>query len=1344
MKLLLMAIATMMVSCAQDVGTVDRTQPNALRKTMFDGEWYMRQTVVEVPYQVDYTFIGEHPWPNTADLVQWDVQEGYLIAYRTYEHNPGSEAYIHKLNSKLETYGTVCSKDDDIKVLGYNQDCPEGYELQSKKAFQGTPVAAYRISKHFDIKRTYNSSTGEQSNVIVENSSDRPWYDRDYIRVDWSKNLLPDFTFGVEMTKTDPVSFYCADDPTDPLCTKWQPNFELNPEDDKQADYFHVVYRMLVQPKTIDYYGEQIPVCYFYSEEGTDCMGGEIAVKIDFMKKKDEHYAFEPKVYDNQDMDKFGFFRTTKYVYDKDRGFLDGNIEYYAQVFDVFEKDSDGNVTNIKPLLYYVNREFPQGQDERENMLSTAYEIANGWDEVNSLGEKVHRRGWNDTYKTIATELMGDAYDGSDIFIVCSNPVKEGEHSACGEPGFSPLYGDLRHNFINWVDRPTRAGLLGYGPNAADPITGKVLSGIANVYAAGLDYYAQYILDTVDLIQGNIEVSDYLSGRYINYYLEDKAKSPAGTNGNQLIKTPEMVSQELMKNTIRYQKNAQNARDAFKQGKLGAPQFEARLKMIKGTTLENQLRTPELKALIDPAQSSVEGDMSDQMAVLSSPVNFFSKRFLNMKHEFQMDLLSKKIAYIEFREDAALGQAQELIRSGMSRDEMFKHLKRKAFLGTVIHEVGHTLGLRHNYASHTDALNFKPEYWKIRLDQLDQGNFETVSGVQPRYIEKEIYSDHEAILKRQLSKGLAEYEYTSIMDYHGRDYIGSKGVGSYDEAAIMYAYGHRVQAFDNTDANAKWTYKDAKTIKEVTQFRHYTRSLYEIMDLKGTTLAEYVNNKDENIDALYNHRKWVDIDDEGLTSGDYSEVPYAFCTDEGSGRSNKCQAFAYGVDGYELITNMQDNYWNSYFFLNFKRGKTFAARQANTGYLFHMFSMIAAQYKNWYHEGIFFRSFEWAMGLYDGQDIYVGAIDSIGFFSKILGSVEPGFYQYNATTNQYEYLRDKDYFFNWDETAAEVEQELGVTDVVEVPLGKGRYQESKFDPEAGYDFYYQPVVQGTWLDKVIALYMLGDDSSDFLGVGKYENWASYIVSYSSLFSEDVVRAVGGTILNRADYIAPYFKEVDGKQVYHDAMSTFYWDKNKDDYIANKDTYRFIKSEISSEVQWYAIYLGMSYYTSTTNMDMFHSMELNVLGEEDSYDVFDSDGNKLNLLEVTGRSDLAVAQDPISNKVYYAFDVYSGDPAGADELPKVSIGYELVKAHRKLVDAYQVAKTAMDNAKTAYDAAKLAYEADSSDANRIDMETKETLYGESTTAFNVVFDQLKDRQGYLKFTENIINSFRYPF
>ena len=52
-----------------------------------------------------------------------------------------------------------------------------------------TPILTYNIASHFDVKREYNAGTGEQTNVISENTTDRPWDQRQYMRVEWATNL---------------------------------------------------------------------------------------------------------------------------------------------------------------------------------------------------------------------------------------------------------------------------------------------------------------------------------------------------------------------------------------------------------------------------------------------------------------------------------------------------------------------------------------------------------------------------------------------------------------------------------------------------------------------------------------------------------------------------------------------------------------------------------------------------------------------------------------------------------------------------------------------------------------------------------------------------------------------------------------------------------------------------------------------------------------------------------------------------------------------------------------------------------------------------------------------------
>ena len=54
------AVATSLFawSCTRNVGLVDRTQPNKVKKSMYNGEWYMLETVVEVPSNTNVLFEG--------------------------------------------------------------------------------------------------------------------------------------------------------------------------------------------------------------------------------------------------------------------------------------------------------------------------------------------------------------------------------------------------------------------------------------------------------------------------------------------------------------------------------------------------------------------------------------------------------------------------------------------------------------------------------------------------------------------------------------------------------------------------------------------------------------------------------------------------------------------------------------------------------------------------------------------------------------------------------------------------------------------------------------------------------------------------------------------------------------------------------------------------------------------------------------------------------------------------------------------------------------------------------------------------------------------------------------
>jgi len=146
-RILLTLLAVAAAAACGEAIDINRVQPNVLDKRMLNGEWYFRSTVVDKQYNTDMVFIGVE---GGLERVRWEITEKELVAYRSYERIPGSDP----------------SNPGDQNV-----------------------IASFPIESHFDIRRQYNPTNGVETNVIEENDYDRPWYERQYIRVDWANEV---------------------------------------------------------------------------------------------------------------------------------------------------------------------------------------------------------------------------------------------------------------------------------------------------------------------------------------------------------------------------------------------------------------------------------------------------------------------------------------------------------------------------------------------------------------------------------------------------------------------------------------------------------------------------------------------------------------------------------------------------------------------------------------------------------------------------------------------------------------------------------------------------------------------------------------------------------------------------------------------------------------------------------------------------------------------------------------------------------------------------------------------------------------------------------------------------
>jgi hypothetical protein len=332
---LALAGAALFAACAQPNGDINKVQPNVTKKAdLLGGQWYFRNTVNWTPSTTGFTFAGE---TGNLEKIVFEIQEKTLVGYRAYPYILGAESKVD-LSSK-----------------------PSG-TTSGGQVYYGSPLVAYPIQSQFDIQRNYNAATGETGNVISENASDRPWNQREYIRVDWSASLINKDsgmgwnTMGNAAGASDITAWIQPNEPgSDPY--DW-PVQEFGA--DGKLKYFDFTGRYYAQPGTFtdEETGEVYPQCY--GSYRYDCAPAEIRIRTSLSKiDPDVTNDYEPLVYDNDLETKFGFFRTERLNYDRKFGYIDTARIYLANRHRTwehsFEKDANGHPDASK-VIPFANR----------------------------------------------------------------------------------------------------------------------------------------------------------------------------------------------------------------------------------------------------------------------------------------------------------------------------------------------------------------------------------------------------------------------------------------------------------------------------------------------------------------------------------------------------------------------------------------------------------------------------------------------------------------------------------------------------------------------------------------------------------------------------------------------------------------------------------------------------------------------------------------------------------------------------------------------------------------------------------------------------------------------------
>jgi hypothetical protein len=871
----------------QEREPINLVQPGALTKAFFvgddldaptdDPEFYWRNYVVDG--SASQSLIGVGSWGG-VDRVRWEITEDMLIARKAYQ---------------------IAEGEDD-------KAAPE-------KTPDGTVVAAFAIKSHFDIRRQYNPTTGEEMNVIEENTRDQPWNRRKYMRVDWSTNL-------VESPKWDDLfigklfgnitvtpATYDITDPASPDA----PHFDV-------ADgYFDITLRYYVEPAQSSLI-PGLPTCVvvglFTGSTTYECDAQEATVRSSFVRV-DPDRDFEPLEITKAPLDivgnpagirngslLIGLQAGIKQGWDPGYGFTDELFHRYAHIHNLWKKshqdatcdtndDLDQNGTadqceneltgygkstgsqcdvasarctipyrdrKIRTTGYWVNPEMP---DELQDPVSesgqrlgegAAEQMIHAWDqllrgalararEVECRRTGGERGSCNAEFFAPEKEmlvyggwLVDEANDETPVLTLCHNPVRDYDDDVCGKPGDVARLGDIRKNFFGYWPFQSRAPWGGIGNWGADPVTGEIRGAAAMVMGASATRAAALQRDIIQVALGDTTIEQITQGVPATNYAHQLQNGhfPAALSTSEIGARMAAVDATHALQTvgpvpIEGASMAEKAEALFSMQKestlasegLTAAQLEvdAYQSALRGSPYEAQLIDSHWivgAAGVDPLEN--EGALLDAL----SPLRGLDPGGMRaLKHDLG-EMLGMRGMCFHDTEAPIYGSAdlQGLARyfkerypdgeyDAVSRGEaIYRDLWIEAFKGIAIHEVGHSLGLLHNFASSWDTPNYHPGYWQLRTQEGaataschgTPRSGDTVSAAAdtcmgPRYLDPA--TDDEQGRAGEARPGIDYFAQTSVMEYANERFGETVGLGQYDAHAMKALYGRVLETFED-------------------------------------------------------------------------------------------------------------------------------------------------------------------------------------------------------------------------------------------------------------------------------------------------------------------------------------------------------------------------------------------------------------------------------------------------------------------------------------------------------------------------------------------------------------------